>query len=971
MSRLKTTLAAAVACTISAAALVATPAFAAADPDLQSPLAAPAGIVLNEIIYDEVSGYTDRVELYNAGTDAADLTGWRMSDDKRDRFGDVPTGTVLAPGEFFVLEKDVHFSFGLGKGDEVVLYDPSGTEVDAYEYLNTAPLAVWARCPDGTGEWAPATEPTPGGANNCAPLPAPGTIVINEVDSQPADWVEFYNPGTEPLDISGYEIRDNSDDHRWQFLPGTTIAGGQFLVVDEATIGLVDGVEERFSAPIGIGSTDSIRLYDRAGTKIDDTLPWAGHAAIDGDFAAATLARCPDGVGAFVVAYTTPGASNRCVMPSIAINEIESNGDATDWVEVVNTGIQPVDISGFTVMDNDPIGHAAEATLLPAGTILAPGAYFVFDQPTNFVFGLGGGDTVTLRDATGNTVDEHVYLTHADVTWSRCADGTGGFIDAPASTKGLRNACGTPVRINEVESNGGTPGDWIEFVNPTSAPLDISGLVVKDDDDTHAYAIPANTTIDAGGYFVIEVADFGFGLGGGDSVRVFENGELIDETTWGASHAAVTWGRCPDADGPFAVTAESTKGAANVCEGEIAVAQWPGSSAVRVLDETPMFLSDSSGLDAQATPEGVFLWAVDNGTGTFWKLAARADGSVQFADGWENGKRARFQKDAQNPGAAGPDAEGITVDDAGWIYLAAERDNSAKGVNLNVVLKIDPNAPGPDVVATQEWDITSLLPAVGANLGIEAVEWVADSALTGMLFDQNTNATYDPANYAGHGNGLFFVAVEDGGGVFAFALRADGTKTLIAEIDAGLPGVMALDYDTVLDVLWAVCDDGCAGTSAQIALNGSATPAIAHFARPATLPNVNNEGFATAPAALSTPAPAAAGMSTRALAVPAAAGERAAWWFADGINPGALHTGTLPAAVTPGGPTDPTTPADPADPNLPGGEGTALPEGGIGTPPGELATTGSEAPNGAIALALMFLVFGAAALVVRRRTRNV
>ena len=243
--------------------------------------------------------------------------------------------------------------------------------------------------------------------------------------------------------------------------------------------------------------------------------------------------------------------------------------------------------------------------------------------------------------------------------------------------------------------------------------------------------------------------------------------------------------------------------------------------------------------------------------------------------------------------------------------------------------------------------------------------------LTGTLFDQNTNATYDPANYAGHGNGLFFVAVEDGGGVFAFALRADGTKTLIAEIDAGLPGVMALDYDTVLDVLWAVCDDGCAGTSAQIALNGSATPAIAHFARPATLPNVNNEGFATAPAALSTPAPAAAGMSTRALAVPAAAGERAAWWFADGINPGALHTGTLPAAVTPGGPTDPTTPADPADPNLPGGEGTALPEGGIGTPPGELATTGSEAPNGAIALALMFLVFGAAALVIRRRTRNV
>lgn len=1036
MSRLKTALAATVACTIGAAALVATPALAASEPDPGIQLETPSNIVVNEIIYDEISGYSDRIELYNAGTSAADLTGWRISDDKRDRFGDVPAGTVLAPGEFAVLVTDVDFLFGLGKGDEVVLYDPSGAEVDAFAYLNTAPLAAWARCPDGTDNWAPATEATPGAANNCAPPVTPGTILINEVDSQPADWVEFYNPGTEPLDISGYEVRDNSDDHRWQFLPGTVITAGQFLVVDEATIGLVDGLQERFSAPIGIGSADSIRLYDRDGTKIDDTLPWTAHAAIGGDFAAATLARCPDGVGAFVLAHTTPGASNRCVMPSIAINEIESNGDATDWVEVVNTGSSPVDIGGFTVMDNDPAGHASQVTPVPAGTILAPGAYFVFDQPTNFVFGLGGGDTVTLRDTTGNSVDEHMYLAHASGTWARCADGTGEFIDAAVSTKGLRNACGNPVRINEVESNGGSPDDWIELVNPTATILDVSGLVVKDDDDAHAYAIPANTTIAAGGYLVIEGSELGFGLGGGDTVRVFENDALIDDTTWGAGHAAVTWGRCPDTTGPFAVTAASTKGTPNVCVGELAVGAWPGSASVRVIDQTSMFLADSSGLDTQSTPQGVFLWAVDNGTGTFWKLAVSADGSARFVDGWANGKRARFQKDALNPGAAGPDTEGITVDGAGWVYLASERDNSAKGVNQNVVLKVDPSAPGPDVIATQEWDLTALLPAVGANLGIEAVEWVADSALSGKLFDKNTNAPYDPARYAGHGDGLFFVAVEDGGGVFAFALNADGAKTLIAEIDAGLAGVMALDYDVVLGTLWAVCDDGCSGTAAQITLNGSAAPAVAHFARPAAMPNVNNEGIATAPAAL------------------ANATSRPAWWFADGINPGALHAGTVPGGSSPGGPTDPTDPVDPVDPSNPGLGVTPLPgdalvdgnrgsmmaptsatpgssitldvgaqharasvevwmystpsriatgvldaagciqvtipaDATIGThrlvvyaangdvlgwteirvvKPGSLATTGSEGANGALGLALMLLIFGAAALMIRRRS---
>lgn len=48
-------------------------------------------------------------------------------------------------------------------------------------------------------------------------------LVLNEVDSAPSDWVEFVNPGSESLDISGFEIRDDSDDHRWRFPAGTVI----------------------------------------------------------------------------------------------------------------------------------------------------------------------------------------------------------------------------------------------------------------------------------------------------------------------------------------------------------------------------------------------------------------------------------------------------------------------------------------------------------------------------------------------------------------------------------------------------------------------------------------------------------------------------------------------------------------------------------------------------------------------------
>ncbi|MDF2560829.1 MAG: hypothetical protein K0R99_2275 [Microbacterium sp.] len=900
MPRLQSAAAVAAVCALSAAALLATPTAAiGADPGARpaETVAAAPSLVLNEIVYDDAAtGLADQIEIYNVGAETVDLAGWKVADEKRDSFGAAPEGTTLAPGEFLVLEKDVDFPFGLGKGDEVVLFDPSGAEVDSYAYENTAPLWVWARCTDGTGEWAHATAATPGAANDCTVAPVSGSIVINEVDSQPADWVEFYNPGTEALDVSGFEIRDNSDDHRWRFLAGTTIGAGEFLVVDESTIGLVGGGEAAFRDPIGIGSADRIRLFDAAGAQIDDTLPWAGHAAIDGDFSAATLARCPDGKGAFVLAHATPGAANSCVMPDVVINEIESNGDATDWVEVANTGSTAVDLSGWTVMDSDPTGHAAETTPLPAGTTLQPGAYFVFDQPANFVFGLGNGDTVTIRDANGNTVDEHVYAAHAAGVLARCADGSGDFVDVAASTKGQRNACGNPVRINEVESDGGSPDDWVELVNPTDAAIDVSGIVVKDDDDAHLYTIPAGTSIGAGEYLVIEREQLGFGLGGGDAVRLFDGELLVDETTWGEGHAATTWGRCPDTTGAFAATSESTKGAANVCAGEVTVSPWPGSAEVRVLDSVPTFLEDSSGLDVQETADGAFLWAVDNGEGRIWKLAAHADGSVEKVDGWDAGKRVRFQKDAADTGAAGPDTEGITVDGDGFVYVASERDNSVKGVNQNVVLKVDPEASSGDLVAQQEWDLTALLPAVGANLGMEAVQWVPDAALAGKLFDDNTGAAYKPADYAGHGGGLFLVAVEDNGHVYAFALGADGAATLVSEIAPGLTGVMALDYDSVRGTLWAVCDDGCHGRSAEITLNGTAQPGLAQYDRPAGMPDINNEGFATAPASLSVD------------------GERPVWWFADGFASESLRTGTLPgiAGENPGG-------------ENPGGENPPLP----------------------------------------------
>ena len=91
-----------------------------------------------------------------------------------------------------------------------------------------------------------------------------------------------------------------------------------------------------------------------------------------------------------------------------------------------------------------------------------------------------------------------------------CSAGTCGMAYAPNGTScgtdlecdgnGACAGAGVPhVVVNEVESNGGTPGDWVELYNATPRLIDLSGFVFKQ--RRHA-RLPANagTTMAPGAY---------------------------------------------------------------------------------------------------------------------------------------------------------------------------------------------------------------------------------------------------------------------------------------------------------------------------------------------------------------------------------------------------------------------------------------------------------------------------------------
>jgi hypothetical protein len=59
---------------------------------------------------------------------------------------------------------------------------------------------------------------------------------------------------------------------------------------------------------------------------------------------------------------------------------------------------------------------------------------------------------------------------------------------------------------------------------------------------------------------------------------------------------------------------------------------------------------------------------------------------------------------------------------------------------------------------------------------------------------------------------------------------------------------MALDYDSVRGTLWAVCDNDCNGRTATLDIAASGKFEVTHvYARPAGMPDINNEGFAITP----------------------------------------------------------------------------------------------------------------------------
>ncbi len=159
------------------------------------------------------------------------------------------------------------------------------------------------------------------------------------------------------------------------------------------------------------------------------------------------------------------GIGGEIVASPVVINEIHAIGE--DWVELVNTGADSVDLSSYGIADSDAMGvpKIVDAARFPAGTVLGPQgrAFIVAEQdpaagvgPHDVCLTTGGpnscfyatwgisaskGEKLFLLAPADSVVGEAEYPPNAVLepsTWGRLPDGTGNFAET-AATPGEAN----------------------------------------------------------------------------------------------------------------------------------------------------------------------------------------------------------------------------------------------------------------------------------------------------------------------------------------------------------------------------------------------------------------------------------------------------------------------------------------------------------------------------------------------------
>lgn len=426
---------------------------------------APVDIQINEVMTKNTvfagadGGYHDYIELFNNGSDTADISGFGLTDSITDGVKYVfPKGTTIASKGYLIVFcsgdstlGEFHANFRLSADEAVLLFDSGGRDIDSIQLKAVEKGYSLAR-EVGKDTWVQML-PSPGFENSEAgiaafnewkqsqqPAEAEPTVVINEIMAsnlstimdkrqQFSDWVELYNITDKEIDLSGYGISDDLARPSKYIIPdGVKIAAhGYLLIFCSGEAGLIDG---ELHAPFSLRAYEEAFLISDPQNRVLDSVSFSRMGAD------VSYARTVDGTGEFENSNTpTPGFPNTqegfeqfsklSFFPTTGLYISELSGSNSsylavsseyyDWIELYNNTGQTINLGGYSLSDsaNNPAKWVFPEVEIKHGeylTVLAVSPQKDIPETTQYLvanFGISSeGEFVFLFDKDGNCIDK-------------------------------------------------------------------------------------------------------------------------------------------------------------------------------------------------------------------------------------------------------------------------------------------------------------------------------------------------------------------------------------------------------------------------------------------------------------------------------------------------------------------------------------------------------------------------------------
>ncbi len=376
----------------------------------------PAKVTVSEINYnsDETQHSGDWFELHNYGIATLNLSGWKVSNQYGLPVYTIPFGTILYPGQYLVLAKNMElfqtqypdvtnvigpFYFDLnGDGDLIRLVDPLNEEFLSVSFDDILP---WPMIADGGGRTLELDSNTADlnlpeswfagcmfGSPGEAYHPCPEKIVFTEInyESSPTanagEWVEIRNISDEIVDISNWIFRDGNDNNLFHLPANTILSSGEMLVLNsndalfEQQFPLVNNHIGPFDFSLE-NTGEFIRLYDS-----EDKLNYSMLYGSDD-----TWPQTPNGGG-----YTLE-----------LIDSSAHMNDATNWMEGCLHGSPGVRYTPCIIVGVNENSIDNQLVVYPNPTNGI--AYMI--SPTT----LSPGTAIQLTDVFGKIIQQEILLT--------------------------------------------------------------------------------------------------------------------------------------------------------------------------------------------------------------------------------------------------------------------------------------------------------------------------------------------------------------------------------------------------------------------------------------------------------------------------------------------------------------------------------------------------------------------------------